>query len=129
MILAVDPGSQKCGLAILDSSSKVLEKAICATANVAENVSALAIKYKVDAIVIGRGTNSKKIHDEVAKNNPHKKILFTKESHSTLEARKIYWHDNPPKGLLKLIPTSLLFPPVPIDDYAAVVLGERYLKG
>lgn len=129
MILAIDPGSQKCGLAVIDSSSKVLEKAIGATANVADNVSALVSKYKVDVIILGEGTNSKKIHEEIIKGLPRSNVVFAKESYSTLDARKKYWHDNPPKGLLKLIPASLLFPPVPIDDYAAVVLGERYLKG
>jgi hypothetical protein len=49
------------------------------------------------------------------------------EHGSTLVARQRYFHDHPPKGWRRLIPRSLQVPPVPYDDYAAVVLAEAYL--
>ena len=33
-----------------------------------------------------------------------------------------------PKGIARLIPKGMRTPPEPIDDYAAVILAERYLK-
>jgi len=125
MILAIDPGSLKCGLAVLDSGAKVLERKVIERAKLESEVSALAAKHRVDTIVIGGGTGAKSIQRELSGYN----LVFTGEKFSTLEARKRYWKNNPPRGLLRLIPTSLLPPPVPIDDYAAVVLGEGYLKG
>ena len=44
------------------------------------------------------------------------------ESHSTEEARKLYWQYNPPTGWRKIIPTSMQFPPEPVDD----LTGSRY---
>ncbi|MCH3914335.1 MAG: hypothetical protein LKE29_03425 [Acidaminococcaceae bacterium] len=50
------------------------------------------------------------------------------KGHSTEEARKLYWQVNPPKGLRKLLPTSMQVPPENLDGLAAVVLVKRYLK-
>ena len=127
MILAIDPGREKCGLAVLDTDAK--EKKIIKTEEIEQAVTELFSKYKVDTIVIGSGTASKPVEKLVAGLDLRTDIVFFQEKYSTAEARKRYWKENPPKGLLKLIPTSLLFPPRPVDDYAAVILGERYLKG
>ena len=32
-----------------------------------------------------------------------------------------------PRGLRRLLPTSMQVPPVPVDDFVAVILGTRYL--
>ena len=57
-----------------------------------------------------------------------KKIVLFPEKFTTLDARKRYWIENPPKGLWKLVPEGLRLPPRPYDDYAAVLLGERFLE-
>ncbi|HKM17981.1 MAG TPA: pre-16S rRNA-processing nuclease YqgF, partial [Limnochordia bacterium] len=36
---------------------------------------------------------------------------------------------HPPRGWRRLLPVSLQTPPVPIDDYVAVILAQRYLDG
>jgi hypothetical protein len=38
---------------------------------------------------------------------------------TTLKGRELYWKLHPPKGLWKLVPTSLRTPPRDIDDLAA----------
>ncbi len=35
---------------------------------------------------------------------------------------------NPPTGWRKIIPTSMQFPPEPVDDLTAFVIGLRYTK-
>ena len=55
-------------------------------------------------------------------------ITVVEEAHSTEEARTLYWQENPPKGLKKLIPLGLLVPPIPLDAYAAVILVRRFLE-
>jgi len=34
---------------------------------------------------------------------------------------------NPPRGLKKLLPKGFLVPSVAIDDWSAVIIGQRYL--
>ncbi|MDD4430923.1 MAG: hypothetical protein PHF61_05925 [Bacteroidales bacterium] len=46
-------------------------------------------------------------------------IEITDEYGTTLKGRDIYWKLHPPRGLWKLIPTSLRTPPRDIDDLAA----------
>ncbi|MBI5699604.1 resolvase [Candidatus Saganbacteria bacterium] len=125
MILAVDPGREKCGLAVLDRSAKVLEKRICATAKIADEIAGLVQKYRIPTLVLGDSTGSRAI----ARLDLSVNLVYVTEKNSTLEARRRYFKENPPQGWRRLIPSSLLVPPVPIDDYAAVILGERYLKG
>ena len=55
-------------------------------------------------------------------------VAVVEEAHSTEEARTLYWQENPPKGLKKLIPLGMLVPPVPLDAYAAVILVRRFLE-
>ncbi|MBP5092751.1 MAG: resolvase, partial [Abditibacteriota bacterium] len=55
-------------------------------------------------------------------------IALTNEWFSTMEGRKLYFKENPPRGWRRLIPTSLQTPPRSIDDYAAVVILKRHFK-
>ncbi|KAF0133890.1 MAG: hypothetical protein FD145_1002 [Candidatus Saganbacteria bacterium] len=129
MIIAVDPGTKKCGVAILDNSSNVLEKAIVETLFIGREIEGYLDKYHIKTIVIGKGTSSKACEKEIQRIKNKCSIVFANEKNTSLEARKRYWADHPRSWLLKFIPTSLLAPKEPIDDYAAVILGERYLKG
>lgn len=129
MILAIDPGREKCGLAVLDNSANVLEKKVFLRSELNYEVVSFLSKYQIQTIVIGSGTSSKSLEKELSRIDLRCSLVFAPEKFSTLEARRKYWHDNPPRGLLRLVPASLLSPPVPIDDYAAVILGERYLNG
>ncbi len=129
MILALDPGSKKCGLAALDASGNVLEKKIISREEVKGELPLLLSKYQINTLVVGKSPFGKEIEKEIYRMGIQAHILFVSEKYSTLEARKRYWKENRPAGLWRFIPTSLLTPPVPVDDYAAVILGERYLKG
>ncbi len=129
MILAIDPGREKCGLAVLNASAASLEKKIVKRGDLEGEVVSLIAKYGVKTIVIGDAGDSKAAEKQLIKLDLKANIVFVPEKNSTLEARRRYWKENPPGGLLRLIPTSLIPLPRPVDDYAAVILGERYLKG
>ena len=62
------------------------------------------------------------------KSLPFLNIVVVDEYRTTDEARKLYFAANPPQGLKKLIPLGMQTPPVPVDDYAAIAIGRRYLK-
>ena len=53
--------------------------------------------------------------------------LAVDETNTTLQARERYWEHHPKRGWRRLIPSTALYPPVPFDDYAALVLAERVL--
>jgi RNase H-fold protein (predicted Holliday junction resolvase) len=129
MILAIDPGREKCGIAVLDKKGKVLERGISPREEVKSSIYHLLAKHKILSLVIGRSAFGRELERELSRMDIKSNIVFVSEKFSTLEARKRYWKHHRPKGLLRLVPTSLLSPPVPVDDYAAVILGERYLKG
>lgn len=132
MVLSVDPGREKCGIAIVHKQEGIIYKVIVATAELAATVESLATTYNLTTIIIGNSTTSRTAQNDLrAISVKGQKITLVpvNEYRSTDQARKRYWLDNPPKGLRRLIPTTLQVPPVPVDDYAAVILAERYFAG
>lgn len=128
-ILAIDPGKDKCGLAILDRDGKVAEKKVISASALTQELADLANTHEIKTLILGSGTGGKTIERQIVKLELPVNIIFANERYTTLEARRRYFKDNPPQGWRRFIPTSLQLPPVPYDDYAAVILGERYLEG
>ena len=129
MILAIDPGSEKCGIAILNNNASTQLRKIIPRQEIISAIKTLLSQYNISKIVIGKGHFGKEIEKEITQIYDRINIIFVDEKHSTLLARQKYWESNPPKGFWKLIPTAWRVPPVPIDDFAAQILGERYFKG
>lgn len=91
---------------------------------------ALEEASKVEAyslIVVGNGTTSKPLIQEIREAMPSMAILVVDEKDTTLHARERYWEHNPKKGWRRILPSTMIPPPVPIDDYAALVIAERVL--
>lgn len=136
IIMAIDPGRDKTGLAIVDENLNSKEIKIVKSTELKESIFFFLEKYKaqginINTIAIGDGTCSKKYYDEI-KNYLKDQLIdlvFVDEYNTTAEARLRYWECNPPSGLKKLLPISWLTPPVPVDDYTAWIIGERYFRG
>lgn len=126
-ILAIDPGREKTGIAILKNSD-VLEYKIINSEELVQIIKSLLEKYIIKTIVMGNGTSSKKKYDLLKQEFIDRDIVLINEYRTTDEARKLYFQENPPKGWKKLIPLGMQVPPVPVDDYAAIVIGRKYLK-
>ena len=126
-ILAIDPGREKTGIAILNNSD-VLEHKIINSEELVQIIKSLLEKYIIKTIVMGNGTSSKKKYDLLKREFIDRDIVLINEYRTTDEARKLYFQENPPKGWKKLIPLGMHVPPVPVDDYAAIVIGRKYLK-
>jgi RNase H-fold protein (predicted Holliday junction resolvase) len=126
-ILAIDPGREKTGIAILKNSD-VLEHKIINSEELVQIIKSLLGKYIIKTIVMGNGTSSKKKYDLLKQEFIDRDIVLINEYRTTDEARKLYFQENPPKGWKKLIPLGMQVPPVPVDDYAAIVIGRKYLK-
>lgn len=126
-ILAIDPGREKTGIAILNNSD-VLEHKIINSEELVQIIKSLLEKYIIKTIVMGNGTSSKKKYDLLKREFIDRDIVLINEYRTTDEARKLYFQENPPKGWKKLIPLGMQVAPVPVDDYAAIVIGRKYLK-
>lgn len=126
-ILAIDPGREKTGIAILKNSD-VLEHKIINSDELVQIIKSLLEKYIIKTIIMGNGTSSKKKYDLLKREFMDRDIVLINEYRTTDEARKLYFQENPPKGWKKLIPLGMQVPPVPVDDYAAIVIGRKYLK-
>ncbi len=125
MILAVDPGSQKCGLAVVDGQGAILEKMVVPVRELSKAVSVIMDNYRISIFVVGDRTNSKIISKNL---EPYGlPVEMVDESYSSLEGRRRYLKDHN-RGLMRLIPIGLRSPSEAYDDYVAVILAERFLK-
>jgi RNase H-fold protein (predicted Holliday junction resolvase) len=128
IVIAIDPGTKKCGYAVVDSNLSVLQREVISTEKIAKNIEDSLNIYKINKIILGNGTNYKNIEKRLKNQFPQLKIILIEEKFSTLEARKKYFKAHPPRGISKLIPLSLRVPPCHYDDFVAVILAEKYFK-
>lgn len=128
VILAIDPGRDKCGIAVLMGDGQIIGHELVLTSELEAKVKALGEKYSPARIILGNGTTSEAAAEKVRTALKTAKVAFVDEYKTTEEARGLYWECNPPKGLRSFLPLSLLVPPVPVDDYAAAIIGRRWLK-
>ncbi|MBI3893032.1 MAG: resolvase [Candidatus Wallbacteria bacterium] len=96
-----------------------------------EAVGALLAAQAIERLILGDGTQSRAVASELtsglgARLPPMERI---DERDSTLDARGLYFADNPPRGIWRLFPLSMQVPGEPYDDYAALVLARRWLRG
>ena len=129
LYLGIDPGRSKTGLALVNGAGKIVKLHIAESQNIDNEIVEFIKNSCPVHIVLGNGTNSRNIGESVKRVLPDVLIAVVEEAHSTEEARALYWQENPPKGLKKLIPLGVLVPPVPLDAYAAVILVRRFLEG
>lgn len=128
-VLAIDPGREKCGIAVVDQNKVVFRQAIVSTADLTVTAENWIKEHGCSLIVIGNKTASKQVFDSLAvllDKNKIEYIVKVEEHKSTEQARLRYWRANPPHGWRRLIPLGLLIPPCAVDDFAAIILAERY---
>ena len=124
-ILAIDPGREKCGVAVV-SRSGILAKQVVATTKLAAEIGKLCDIYPVDVLIMGNGTTSKMARLQITAAFPDMPLQICDEYRTTDAAKIRYWQENPPNGWRRFLPTTMQVPPVPVDDYVAVLLAERY---
>ncbi len=124
VIVGIDPGSAKCGLAVLGPRGEVVRRAVVPRAATLSTLLDWLSTLAVRAVVIGDGTGSKPLRQELEAAG-HWPVVTRPEYGTTLEARTRYWREHPPRGLWRLLPTSMRVPPEPFDDLVATILAER----
>ena len=114
MILAIDPGSQKMGVAILDITGNLIEKKIIHNSFFEEYLKNILEKMDIHTIVSGDGTHHKdiiqRIESIIKKYEKSIPVVLVNEKYTTEMAKQ---------GLRTI--------PVPVDDYVAWILGRIFL--
>ncbi len=121
--LALDSGSRKWGYAVFDGN-KVMDKGIIKAEELEKAILSLKLLVKPDFIVIGSRKGALKSLSFLKDID----ILTVSESETTLKAKELYFSEFPPRGLMRFLPKGLRVPERPIDDFAAVIIGRRFLN-
>ena len=126
-VLGLDPGTRKCGYAVVTHvDAPPLSLGIVAIETLAERLREVLAATPVALAAIGRGTNAAVVADVVrALGLP---VELVDERETSLLARARFFRDHPPRGWRRIVPRGMLLPDRPIDDYAALLIAERFLK-
>jgi RNase H-fold protein (predicted Holliday junction resolvase) len=127
IIISIDPGSAKTGIAVMKMDKTLLERKIIQTDQLKFNLKTCIKQYKPAIIIMGNGTWSKKLAPDVTEAVEDIKLQLVNEKHSTERAKLRYFRENPPRGIWKLLPVTMQVPKEPVDDYAAIILAEDYI--
>ena len=124
-VLAIDPGREKCGVAVLASDGRVLVQRVVTTAELDAAVGALIRAYEPN-VIMGNGTTSADAKRRVEALGVS--VTLVDEYRTTDAAKCAYWEAHPPRGWRRFVPRGMLVPPVPVDDFVAVILAQRFLE-
>jgi RNase H-fold protein (predicted Holliday junction resolvase) len=126
MLLGVDPGTRKCGYAVIERiDAQPLALGIAPLDEFAARLAELRATFPIDMVAIGHGTNADVVSAVVR--DAGLPFALVDERETTLRARARFFADHPPRGWRRIIPRGMLLPDRPIDDYAALLIAERYL--
>lgn len=119
VLVAFDPG-KNVGVAYVSGSGELLRSLVTSLAE----VSNLEVPSGA-TVLVGSGTARRSLMQALQQRGLEPRLVD--ERSTTLEARALYFRDNPPRGLAKLIPRGMLYPPRDIDDYAAYAIALSWL--
>ncbi len=123
-VLAVDPGRQKCGLAV-GRPGQMMARRVVPTGDLPQAVREWVRAHGVTRIIVGGGTGSQAVRAALAATAELPPVEMVEEEGTTLGARRRYFRDHPPRGWRRFVPLSLQVPPEDYDDYVAELLLDR----
>ncbi|PNW36283.1 UNVERIFIED_CONTAM: resolvase [Euhalothece sp. KZN 001] len=125
LVLGFDPGRDKCGLALVETTGEIIEQQVVNSEEVISTLNNWLSRYVVSKIVMGNQTTASQWKEKLTASFATIPIEMVDERNSSLEARDRYWELYPARGLSALIPKGMRLPPRPIDDIVAIILVER----
>ncbi len=128
LFLAVDPGREKTGIAIVNSSCQPVYLQVASSANLADALYDLHSTYNISDIMVGNGTYHECVLQIVKTQFAGYSIQLVDEKNTTLQARKLYWQYNKPSFWQSLLPFDWRSTP-PLDAYAALAIAICHLQG
>ena len=127
-IAAIDPGRDKCGMAVLAEDGKVLLQKVIETRRLEQELRQASESYAPEILLLGNGTTSGQAQSRIHASLPGLEVKVVDEYRTTEMAKAAYWKEHPPTGWRRILPTTMQVPPVPVDDFVAVILARRYLE-
>jgi hypothetical protein len=112
-VLAIDPGSVKCGVAVVERG-QLLHREIVARDQLLPKISALRAQLAPDVVLLGDGTQSKALLAALPE------ALLVPEAYTSQRARERLRRSLP--WWRRVLPLS-----APYDDLVAVILAEDWL--
>ena len=126
-IISIDPGKNKCGIVVAETSEKKVFKAkIIKSELIQEFVRNIINFEEISKIIIGNGTTSR---DIIKKLNFFKKDIITfEEKNTTYRAKARYFELFPISGWKFLIPREVFILNKNLDAISALIILEDYCK-
>jgi RNase H-fold protein (predicted Holliday junction resolvase) len=132
-VLSIDPGTAKCGVAVVHAADEIgpvraLHREVAETPRLVARTLALLIAYpEVEAILIGNATRGSVLRRALIEALPLGfPVHAVEEAFTSQRARVRFQIEHPPRGWQRLIPPGLRTPPIPYDDYVAILLAEDW---
>ena len=126
MYMGIDPGRDKCGVAVLTAAGEIKFQRVVPTEELDAVIKNLAAELEIISVILGDGTTHKAAAQKISAAGL--KFQLVDEKHTTEEARREFWKKNPPRGWRKFLPTSMQVPPEPVDAIVAEILVKRFLN-
>ena len=126
-IISIDPGKNKCGIVVAETSEKKVFKAkIIKSELIQEYVRNIINFEEISKIIIGNGTTSRNIINEL--NFFKKDIISFEEKNTTFRAKARYFELFPISGWKFLIPREVFILNKNLDAISALIILEDYCK-
>lgn len=125
--MGIDPGTSKCGYAVLSSAGERLALEVILAEQLLARV-AVDVAAGVRVVCVGDATRSRDVLTRLRAQWPELRIELVDERNTSLQARRRYYQDHPPRGILRFVPRGLLVPKTALDGYAALLIIERFLS-
>lgn len=131
IVLAVDPGRAKCGVAVVagPASPQCLERAVVETERLTLAVAEiLRRRGDIKKLLLGDATHSATLRRALEAAFPQIPLLLVDEHGTSARARQRFLRENRAPGWRRLLPPGLRSPEAPYDDYAAILIAEDYFS-
>lgn len=124
-VIGVDPGRSKVGYALVEMSGAVVAAGIEPIERLPSCIRDLTALRPITAVALGQGTNARAVRAALA--SLGLPVHLVDEYETSRAARALYFREHPPRGWRRLVPIGLQVPLRPIDDYAAILIAQRFL--
>ena len=126
-ILAIDPGSSKCGIVIADLEEKIVYEAVVLQSNLLFEYLQRKYLFEKDyRFLIGNGTSSEKIIKILKKFASN--VIIVDEKNTTFRAKERYFELFPLIGIKSLLPREIFLLNKNLDALAALIILEDHYK-
>ena len=88
-LAAVDPGREKCGIAVLDVHGVVLFQKVIETLNLAREINDKHSRYAFAVLVLGNGTTSKEAKERIEEAVPGLRVVLVDEYRTGRHVRRV----------------------------------------